>query len=140
MLLIWYRNHAFSVFVLSTQKMYPSFMKKVFVFQKISFKVKLLKLLKISTDCHIKIYRSLKRRYISKIRSTVIRRTYVGYKMKPLRKSAFQCCNKSQPKFCHKTCWKEQPYLIMECIELNWLFKHMGKVRSSQQPFLYWIE
>ena len=43
------------------------------------------------------------------------RTTYVlsvGFKMKPLRKSVFQCLDKNQPKFCPKTCWKEQPFIF----------------------------
>ena len=40
--------------------MYSSLLKKVFVFQKIYFKVKVMKTFKISTDCHIKTCRSLK--------------------------------------------------------------------------------
>ena len=35
-------NVAFSILVLSTKKLYSSFLKKVFVFQKICFKVKVL--------------------------------------------------------------------------------------------------
>ena len=30
----------------------------------------------------------------------------VGFKMKPLRKSLFQCWDKIQPNFCRKACWK----------------------------------
>ena len=89
-----YGNDAFSILVLPTKKRYSSFLKKVFVFQKICFKVKVLKTFKIFSDCHIKTCRSLKRRAILKIPSTVFRRTYalsVGMKMKPLRKSVFQC-------------------------------------------------
>ena len=43
------------------------FLKKVLVSQKICFKVKVLKTFKISTDCHIKVGRSHKRRAILKI-------------------------------------------------------------------------
>ena len=43
----------------STKKRYSSFLKKVFFFQKICFKV--LKQFKISSDCHIKTCRSFKR-------------------------------------------------------------------------------
>ena len=69
----------------------------------------------------------------------------------PLRKRVFQCSDKNQPKFCRKTSWKEQPFIftvylmnhifqtsvllirVTECIiELNWLCKHIKKVRSSQ--------
>ena len=44
---VWYGNDAFSILVLSTKKRYFSFLKKVFVFHKIYFKVKLLKTFKI---------------------------------------------------------------------------------------------
>ena len=64
-------NDAFSILVLSTKKLYSSFLKKVFVFLKICFKVKVLKTSKVFTDCHIKTCWSLKRRAILKIPSTV---------------------------------------------------------------------
>ena len=56
--------------------------------------------------------------------------------------------------FCRKTCWKEQPLIftvylmnhivqtsvllnvIIECIELNWLCKHLKKIRSIQATIL----
>ena len=59
---VLYANDAFSILVLSTKKRHSSFFKKVFVFQKICFKVKVLKTFKIFTDCHIQTCRSLKRR------------------------------------------------------------------------------
>ena len=64
---VLYGNDAFSILVLSTKKRYSSFLKKVFVFQKICFKVKLFKFF---TGCYIKTCRSLKRRAILKIPST----------------------------------------------------------------------
>ena len=30
--------------------------------------------------------------------------------------------------------------LIMECIKLNWLCKHIKRSEAANQPFLYWIE
>ena len=48
---VLYGNDAFSMLVLSTKKL---FLKKVSVFQKICFKVKVLKTFTISIDCHIK--------------------------------------------------------------------------------------
>ena len=48
---VLYGNHAFSILVLSTKKLYFSFLKKVFILWKICFKVKILKTFKISTDC-----------------------------------------------------------------------------------------
>ena len=44
---VFYENDAFSILVLSTKKGYSSFLKKVFIFQKICFKVKVLKRFKI---------------------------------------------------------------------------------------------
>ena len=51
---VLYGNVAFSILVLSTKKWYSDFLKKVFVFQKICFKVKVFKMFKISFDCQIK--------------------------------------------------------------------------------------
>ena len=53
------------------------------------FKIKGLKMFDTFTNCHIKTFRSLKRRATLKISSTIFRRTYVvsvGFKMKTLRK------------------------------------------------------
>ena len=50
---VLYGNVAFSILVLSAKKEYSSFLKKVFVFQKIYFKVKVFKTFKISSDCHM---------------------------------------------------------------------------------------
>ena len=55
------------ILVLSTKKWYSSFLKSVCVFQKIYVKVKVLKSFKISSDCHIKAYQSLKWQTILKI-------------------------------------------------------------------------
>ena len=91
---VLYGNDTFSILVRSTKKPYSSFVKKVFVFQKICLKFKVLKIFNIFTDRHIKTCRSLRWWAILKIPSTVFRRTYalsVGMKMKPLRKSVFQC-------------------------------------------------
>ena len=59
-----------AILIFSTKKRYSSFLKNVFVFQKMFFKVKVLKTFKSSSDCHIKICRSVKRRAILKISST----------------------------------------------------------------------
>ena len=67
---VLYGNDAFSILVLPTKEWHSIFLKKVFVFQKICFKAKVLKMFEILTDCHIKTYRSLKERAILKIRST----------------------------------------------------------------------
>ena len=68
---VLYGNVAFTILVLLTKKRYSSFLKKVFLFQKICFKVKVLKTFKISSDYHRKTCRSLKRRATLKIPSTV---------------------------------------------------------------------
>ena len=56
-----------AILVFSTKKRYSSFLKNIFVFQKMFFKVKVLKTFKSSSDCHIKICQSVKRRPILKI-------------------------------------------------------------------------
>ena len=83
-------NDAFSIFVFLTKKLYSSFLKNVFPFQKIYFRVKVLKMFKLFTDCDIKTYRSLKRRAVLKISIIFFTRNYalsVGFKMKPLKKA-----------------------------------------------------
>ena len=76
---VLYGNHAFPFLVLSTKKRYSSFLKKVIVFQKICFKVKVLKSFKIATDCHINTCRSPKRRAIFKILSTVFKKDLCSF-------------------------------------------------------------
>ena len=71
-----------------------SFLKKVFVFEKICFKVKVLKTFKIFTDCtHKSKHADLSNGVLFwKSLVSFFRRTYtlsVGFKMKPLRKSVF---------------------------------------------------
>ena len=60
---VLYGNIAFSVLVLATRKRYSSFLEKVFVFEKIGFKVKVMKTFKISSVSHKKkhvdLYRGL---------------------------------------------------------------------------------
>ena len=51
---VLYGSVPFSILVLSTKKRYNSFLKKVFLFQKFCFKIKLLKKFKISSNCDIK--------------------------------------------------------------------------------------
>ena len=86
----------FSILAVSTKERFSSFWKKVFVFQNFFFKVNVLKTFETFTDCHIKTchIKSLKRRAILKIPSTVFRKTYAlsgDFKMKTLRKSVFEC-------------------------------------------------
>ena len=85
-----YENYTFSILVLLTKNWYSSFLKKVFFFQKMCFKV--LKTFKISSACHIETWRSLERRAILNIPTTIFRGTcalFVGFKMKPLKKKRF---------------------------------------------------
>ena len=135
-----YRNDAFSILLFSTKKRDSSFLKKIFVFHKICFRVKVLKACKISTDCHIKACRSLKRKAILEIPSTVFRRTYnlsVGFKMKHLRKSVFQCQDKNYPKFRLKTCWKQQPFIFTVYL-MNHIFQtSVLLIREKQQKILF---
>ena len=63
-------NVALSFTVLWTKKSYSNLLRKVLVFQKTYFKVKVLKMFKIPSDCHIKTRRYLKRRAILKIPCT----------------------------------------------------------------------
>ena len=89
---VLYRNAVLPILVLSTKKRYSSFLKRVCVFQKIYLKVKALKSFKISSDCHIKTYQTLKWRLFQKSLVHFFRRAYGlsdGFKMKPLSKSIF---------------------------------------------------
>ena len=56
-----------NVMVSALHLRYSSFLKKLFVFQKICFRVKLVKTLKISSDYQIKTCRSVKQKAILKI-------------------------------------------------------------------------
>ena len=93
---VLYGNVVFSILVPSTKR-YSNFLKKIFVFQKICFKVKVIKTFKISTDYHWKTCRSLKRKAITVFWTSLVpffRRTYglsLGFKMKPLRKNVLLC-------------------------------------------------
>ena len=70
-LAIVYRSFAFSIVVISTIKRHASFLRKVFIFHKTSFKVKVMRKFKISSDYLLKICRSLKQSAILKIPSIV---------------------------------------------------------------------
>ena len=61
---VLYGNIALSILVLLTIKQHSRFLERNCVFQKIYFKVEVLKTFKSSSDCHIKTCRSLKRRAI----------------------------------------------------------------------------
>ena len=59
-----------SILILLTKKRYSSFLEKVFIFQKIYFRVKVLKTFKIPIGCHIKTCQSPKLKAILKIPSS----------------------------------------------------------------------
>ena len=90
-MVVLYGDDAFSILALSTKKSYSSFLTKVFVFQKICFKVKLLKTFQ---KFYIKKHADLsKGELFWKSLEQLFRRTYalfVGFKMKPLRQSVFR--------------------------------------------------
>ena len=86
---VLYENDGFSILVISIKKQYFSFLKKVFVFQKICFKVKVLKMFNIFTDCHE--HADLTNGGIFSL-VPFFRRIYalsVGFTLKPPRKSVF---------------------------------------------------
>ena len=97
------------------------FFKKVFVFQKTCFKVKVMKMFKISSDCHIKKCLSFKRRAILKILSTFFRGTYVlccvDFKIKSLQKTFPSGRTKTNSHFAVK--FIEHLYSGCEAIELS---------------------
>ena len=61
-----------SIAVLSTTKRYSSFLQKVFIFQKICFKVKLLKTFKVVSDYHIKECQYQKRQKCQKCQKWLV--------------------------------------------------------------------
>ena len=109
-----YAKDEFSILVLSIRKRYPSFLKKVFRLPENLFQDKLFKTFKIFTVTwkHPDLSKGV---LFWKPLVRFFRRIYalsVSFKMKPLRKSVFQCfVFQFQPKFCWKTCWKEQPFI-----------------------------
>ena len=64
---VLYANDAFSILVLLNKKHHSSFLKKVFVLQKIYLKIKVLKTLKVPTDCHIKTLRDQTENYLKSL-------------------------------------------------------------------------
>ena len=69
---VLYGNMAFSMVVLSTKQCHSSFSKNLFVFHKTCLVVRVMKMFKMSSDCHIKICRSFKGWAIVKIPRTVL--------------------------------------------------------------------
>ena len=64
---VLYGNDALSILALSTKKRFSSDLEKGFRFPENLFQVRVLETFKVSTDCHIKTCRSLKRRAFLKI-------------------------------------------------------------------------
>ena len=84
--IIWLLTEQFCMEMLRFQSQYFQlksstlvFLKRARVFQKIYFKFKVLKTFKISSDCHIKTYRSVKCRAILKILSTVFCKNLMSF-------------------------------------------------------------
>ena len=89
-----YGNVTFSILVLSTKKRYSSFLKKILVFQKLHFKVKVLKTFKFPVIVTENYANLSNEGLFLKSLVSFFRRTYglsVGFKMKPLRQSVFLC-------------------------------------------------
>ena len=113
------------ILVLSTKKRYSSFLESVCVFQKNYFKVKVLKLFKIFSDCHIKACWSLKWRAILKIPILKEPMLFLLALKWNLYKKVFSCV-KTKTNFCHKPCWNAERsnYSFLS----NWwitFFKHL---------------
>ena len=122
---VLYGNDAFSILVLSTKKQYSSFLKKVFVFQKICFKVKVLKTLKVSTDCHINKCRLSNGELFWKSLALFFRRIYalpVGCKMKPLRNALSSVKKKTNPNFAVKLAERSNHSFLLS-IWMNHIFQ-----------------
>ena len=68
---VLYENVTLSMTLLSTKQRYTRFLKMVLILHKTCFKVKVSKMFKISSDCHIRTCRSRKRRAIIKIPATI---------------------------------------------------------------------
>ena len=100
---VLYGNNTFSVIMFSTKKSCSSFLKKVFAFQKICFKVKVLKTFKIFSDCHIKKHADLSNGGLfGKSLAPFLRKTYalsVGFNMKTNPNFAVKLAGRSNHSF-----------------------------------------
>ena len=105
---VLYRSVAYSILLLSIKMKYPSFLKKFSLLEKSCFKAKALKKFKISSDCHLKPSRFLKKVAILKIPSSYCFFS-VSFKIKIPPQSVFLCQRKNQLTFCRKSC------LILQC-------------------------
>ena len=114
-----HENVAFLILVLSTKKQYSSFVKKCLHFSENLFPNLNIENLQNFLWLSHKTWRSLERRAILKIPSTVFRRTYaasVGFKMEPRRKNVFLCNDKKQLKFWSKHYWNAERSNIHFCL------------------------
>ena len=124
---VLYGNDAFSVLVLLTKKLYSNFLKKVFVFQKTCYKVKVLKKFKVSTERHMKTCRSLKRRAILKILSIIFFEEPMLFLLalkSTSKKKRFQVLIQKPTQISRKTCWKEQPFIFTAYL-MNHIFQRI---------------
>ena len=83
---VLYENMTFSIIILSSKRRYTVFFL-FFLFEKTSFKVKVLKIFRVLSDCHMKICQSLKQYAVLKVHIYLFPRNYVlsvGFKMEPL--------------------------------------------------------
>ena len=102
---VLYGNYAFSILMRSTRKRSSSFLKKVFFSQKIYFKVKVLKMFKVFTDCHRKTCRSLKWKAILNIPSTSFSKklcSFCWFKKETSKKKRFPVLRQKLTQFCRK--------------------------------------
>ena len=137
----------FSILVASTKKRYSSCLKKVFLFQKICFKVKVLNTFETLIDCHKKRADLSNGGLFSKSPVLFFWRTNplsVGFKMKTLRKSIFECQDNYQFNFCRKSYWKNQPFIFTTYLWITrfsdtctiMVLKEINEKRQKQ-PTLY---
>ena len=155
-MVVLYGNNAFSILAPSTKKQQLNFMKKVFTFQKICLKVKVFEKIQ---NFH---WLSCKNLPISQMKGHHFQKDLWSFCWKAFssRKPFSSVKTKTNPNFCRKTCWKEQPFIftvylikhiflryvllirVMACIELNWLYKNIKKVGSSQAVILVlnWVK
>ena len=150
---VLYGNGAFSILVFSTKKWCSSFLKKGFVFQKICFKVKVLKTFKFSL---IVICQSLKRRichmpishtedYFENPYYRFFRRIFdlsVGFKMNPLNFTVKLAERRNNSFLLSTWCITFFKHLytlicVIECIDCVNIWK---RSETAKQPFLYWIK
>ena len=92
-------NDVFSILVVSSKKQYSSYLKKVFVFQKICLKVKVLKTFESFTDCHVKNMLISQTEGYFESPYYICRITYalfVGFKMET-KKKRFQSLRQKPP-------------------------------------------